>query len=225
MATGYEGSCIVFYQQAVGDAKYLLDMNEALKTGNFVAVKIEDSEEHSMLYVEDLAFDDHMVRCLVMDDKYGHQYIVSRDGTVEKYIPPVVPEENETNNQQQTVTDFQGGVYNYIDEAGNTSEISLYTEHNKYTYTLYNSNGNELVQWPINGEFIYDSDNNEVTLLFMDIYYNTGELFLERADFGATFKINDNKLELISKTSTPTINGKLLELFPEIGVIYTKGPR
>lgn len=92
----YWGSCIIFYQEGSGNVKYLLDMNNALKTGNFVAVKIQNSENSGKVYVEDLAFEDRMVWCLVMDnDVIGGTQIISRDGTVEKYVAPEEPEQPE----------------------------------------------------------------------------------------------------------------------------------
>lgn len=88
----YNGSWVFVYGE--NDELYLLDMNKAIKTGKFEAVEIKVSTIRVNPRVEDWPIDDKQTWLVIVTDQNDCDYIISRDGTIEKYIRPVYPEED-----------------------------------------------------------------------------------------------------------------------------------
>lgn len=144
----YVGSYVFLFGQNLNNM-YLLDMNTALKTGKLVAKKIDIK-----FYISDFPYlkvtsDGDAEKVLVMvENDYGDEYVISRDGTVEKYV---APEEPDTSSKYENMSYESFEIYNGIIKQyeDNTVTIEWNDEINKYEKKLWEVKPN--VEYVITG--------------------------------------------------------------------------
>ena len=157
----YVGSYVFLWGQGLADM-YLLDMEEAITTGNFIAKKLDISFWISDYpYVKSTFVDGYEKKLVVVENDYGDEYVISRDGTVEKYVASERQEITYAEAEEyiekffQDVNDGSNGMMKYqvidiradgmIDEYY-YYEVDLYIingeKTEKTTWGLLNSDGN-----------------------------------------------------------------------------------
>lgn len=113
----YVGSCLFIYGE--NNELYLVDMHEGIATGKFEAKEINVKNRLTRPQCEDIVIDGEIPAvAVIVYDKDGQGYTISRDGTVEKYI-----EETQNSNQEQTeisITDEKAKkvIQKYLDIYG-----------------------------------------------------------------------------------------------------------